>query len=76
MMLNFTRSACLFVDQTGSGKTYTMGTAYTVGGSSEGVIPQVMETIFKKIDTLKDKSDFQLRVSFIEVIGGTWLGQL
>lgn len=76
MMLKFTRSACLSVDQTGSGKTYTMGTAYTVGGSSEGVIPQVMETIFKKIDTLKDKSDFQLRVSFIEVIGETWLEQL
>jgi kinesin family protein 4/21/27 len=53
-----------------------MGTAYTVGGSSEGVIPQVMETIFKRIDTLKDKSDFQLRVSFIEVIGGTWLEKL
>lgn len=44
-----------------------MGTAYTVGGSSEGVIPKVMETIFKKIETRKDNSDFQLRVSFIEV---------
>ncbi|KAG0589833.1 hypothetical protein KC19_1G052000 [Ceratodon purpureus] len=54
--------------QTGSGKTYTMGTAYTVGGSSEGVIPKVMETIFKKIETLKASSDFQLRVSFIEIL--------
>lgn len=44
-----------------------MGTAYTVGGSSVGVIPQVMETIFKKVRTLKDKADVQLRVSFIEV---------
>jgi hypothetical protein len=44
-----------------------MGTAYTVGGSSEGVIPKVMETIFKKIETLKANLDFQLRVSFIEV---------
>ena len=54
--------------QTGSGKTYTMGTGYTVGGSTEGVTPQVMATIFKRIDTLKHKADFQLRVSFIEVI--------
>ena len=53
--------------QTGSGKTYTMGTAYTVGGSSEGVIPKVMETIFKKIESRKENSNFQLRVSFIEV---------
>lgn len=53
--------------QTGSGKTYTMGTGYTVGGSLDGVIPQVMQTIFKRIETLKHKADFQLRVSFIEV---------
>lgn len=53
--------------QTGSGKTYTMGTGYTVGGSTDGVIPQVMQTIFKRIETLKHKADFQLRVSFIEV---------
>lgn len=57
----------LLLMQTGSGKTYTMGTGYTVGGSPEGVIPQVMQTIFKRIETLKHKADFQLRVSFIEV---------
>ncbi|CAK9197643.1 unnamed protein product [Sphagnum troendelagicum] len=54
--------------QTGSGKTYTMGTGYKVGGSSQGVIPKVMETIFRKVETLKAKSDFQLRVSFIEIL--------
>ncbi|KAG0626408.1 hypothetical protein M758_2G123600 [Ceratodon purpureus] len=54
--------------QTGSGKTYTMGTGYTVGGSTEGVIPQVMQTIFKKMETLKHKADFQIRVSFIEIL--------
>lgn len=60
--------ACFFpLLQTGSGKTYTMGTGYTVGGSPEGVIPQVMQTIFKRIEALKHKADFQLRVSFIEV---------
>jgi hypothetical protein len=61
--------------QTGSGKTYTMGTGYKVGGSSEGVIPKVMETIFRKVETLKAKSDFQLRVSFIEVSRHWYLGK-
>ncbi|EFJ17816.1 hypothetical protein SELMODRAFT_2601, partial [Selaginella moellendorffii] len=50
--------------QTGSGKTYTMGTGY---GSKEGVIPRVMDTLFQKIDALKHKADFQVRVSFIEI---------
>lgn len=44
-----------------------MGTGYTVGGSTEGVIPKVMETIFQRVETLKQKADFQIRVSFIEV---------
>ncbi|XP_024533405.1 kinesin-like protein KIN-4A isoform X1 [Selaginella moellendorffii] len=50
--------------QTGSGKTYTMGT----GGNAEGIIRRVMETLFRKIEKLKDKADFQLRVSFIEIL--------
>ncbi|KAH7291450.1 hypothetical protein KP509_29G017300 [Ceratopteris richardii] len=54
--------------QTGSGKTYTMGTGYTVGGSTEGVIPKVMRVIFDKITALKDKAEFQIRVSFIEIL--------
>ncbi|EFJ26093.1 hypothetical protein SELMODRAFT_172950 [Selaginella moellendorffii] len=49
---------------TGSGKTYTMGT----GGNAEGIIRRVMETLFRKIEKLKDKADFQLRVSFIEIL--------
>jgi len=44
-----------------------MGTGYTVGGSTHGVIPQVMEFIFRQIEALKKKADFQIRVSFIEV---------
>ncbi|MCO5550274.1 hypothetical protein L7F22_003755 [Adiantum nelumboides] len=54
--------------QTGSGKTYTMGTGYTVGGSTEGVIPKVMELLFKRVTALKDRSEFQIRVSFIEIL--------
>jgi hypothetical protein len=45
-----------------------MGTGYTVRGNTEGVISQVMETIFNRVEMLKQEADFQLRVSFIEVI--------
>ncbi|XP_050379014.1 kinesin-like protein KIN-4C [Argentina anserina] len=53
--------------QTGSGKTYTMGTSYTGEGSTGGIIPKVMETIFKKVETTKDNTEFLIRVSFIEI---------
>ncbi|WOK92526.1 kinesin-like protein KIN-4C isoform X1 [Canna indica] len=53
--------------QTGSGKTYTMGTNYTGEGNCGGIIPEVMETIFKRIDAVKDTTEFLVRVSFIEI---------
>ncbi|CAK8569482.1 unnamed protein product [Lathyrus sativus] len=53
--------------QTGSGKTYTMGT-----GSKDyyqtGIVPQVMSALFSKIETLKHQIEFQLHVSFIEIL--------
>jgi len=52
--------------QTGSGKTYTMGTGFK-DGCQTGIIPQVMNALFSKIGTLKHQIDFQLQVSFIEV---------
>ncbi|XP_050213415.1 kinesin-like protein KIN-4C [Mercurialis annua] len=53
--------------QTGSGKTYTMGTNYGGEGCNSGIIPKVMETIFQKVDSLKDSTEFLIRVSFIEI---------
>ncbi|KAG9138578.1 hypothetical protein Leryth_012919 [Lithospermum erythrorhizon] len=52
--------------QTGSGKTYTMGTGFRDGYQS-GLIPQAMNTLFRKIETLKHQTEFQLHVSFIEI---------
>ncbi|KAL9269949.1 Kinesin-like protein [Drosera capensis] len=52
--------------QTGSGKTYTMGTGFKEGGQT-GLIPQVMNALFSKIETLKHRIEFQLHVSFIEI---------
>ncbi|CAI0405759.1 unnamed protein product [Linum tenue] len=53
--------------QTGSGKTYTMGTGAR-DGSQSGLIPQVMNALFHKIETAKHQTEFQLHVSFIEVL--------
>ncbi|KAJ0253693.1 Kinesin-like protein KIN-4B [Hirschfeldia incana] len=53
--------------QTGSGKTYTMGTAFK-DGSSNGLIPQVMTALFNKIESVKKQMEFQLHVSFIEIL--------
>lgn len=52
--------------QTGSGKTYTMGTNYN-GECSNGVIPQVMQMIFKRVEETKGTTEFLIRVSFIEI---------
>ncbi|XP_021759534.1 kinesin-like protein KIN-4A [Chenopodium quinoa] len=52
--------------QTGSGKTYTMGTAFREGGHT-GIIPQVMNALYSKIEKLKNETEFQLHVSFIEI---------
>ncbi|KAF7828694.1 kinesin-like protein KIN-4A isoform X2 [Senna tora] len=53
--------------QTGSGKTYTMGTGYS-DNCQTGIIPQVMKALFSKIETLKHQTEFQLHVSFIEIL--------
>lgn len=52
--------------QTGSGKTYTMGTG-SGDGCQTGLIPQVMNALFNKIEILKDQTEFQMQVSYIEV---------
>ncbi|KAJ1431045.1 P-loop containing nucleoside triphosphate hydrolase [Sesbania bispinosa] len=53
--------------QTGSGKTYTMGTGFKEGCQT-GIIPQVMNVLFNKIESLKHQIEFQLHVSFIEIL--------
>ncbi|XP_071724026.1 kinesin-like protein KIN-4A [Rutidosis leptorrhynchoides] len=53
--------------QTGSGKTYTMGTGFR-DGFQTGLIPQVMNMLFAKIEKLKNQTEFQLHVSFIEIL--------
>ncbi|GMI82779.1 hypothetical protein like AT5G60930 [Hibiscus trionum] len=53
--------------QTGSGKTYTMGTNYTGDGTNGGIIPKVMESMFKRVEATKHSTEILIRVSFIEI---------
>ncbi|XP_067853165.1 kinesin family member 4 [Heptranchias perlo] len=55
--------------QTGSGKTYSMGGAYTSGQEGDpsvGVIPRVINMLFKIIEENSD-NDFTLKVSYLEI---------
>ena len=54
--------------QTGSGKTFSMGTAFcNERDEMRGVIPRLIQTIFDWIEERKDKTEFLLRASFLEV---------
>jgi kinesin family protein 4/21/27 len=44
-----------------------MGTNYSGDCTNGGVIPNVMEDIFRRVETTKDSSELLIRVSFIEV---------
>ncbi|CAO2623564.1 Chromosome-associated kinesin KIF4 [Lemmus lemmus] len=55
--------------QTGSGKTYSMGGAYTAEQEHEstiGVIPRVIQLLFKEINKKSD-FEFTLKVSYLEI---------
>lgn len=43
-----------------------MGSAFVPGGSTAGVIPRVMESIFERVSAAKDV-DFTVRVGFVEI---------
>lgn len=47
-----------------------MGTNYNGEEHGDAIIPKVMDTIFSKVEALKDSTEFLIRVSFIEVQNG------
>ena len=50
-----------------------MGTAYTVGDNTDGIIPKVMDLIFKRMENSAEQVEYQVRVSFIEVRCREWV---
>ncbi|KDP41481.1 hypothetical protein JCGZ_15888 [Jatropha curcas] len=66
-IFNGYNATVLAYGQTGSGKTYTMGTNYNGEGTNSGIIPKVMENIFQRVETIKENTEFLIRVSFIEI---------
>jgi hypothetical protein len=55
--------------QTGSGKTFTMGSGQRLNILKEdlGIIPRVIDMIFEEIEARRGKSEFLLKVSFLEI---------
>ena len=53
--------------QSGSGKTYTMYGNDIYDNSSKGVIPRVVEEIFKRVEKADSDIDFQLKLSVLEI---------
>jgi kinesin family protein 4/21/27 len=55
--------------QTGSGKTFTMGSSQRLNVLEEdlGIIPRVIGNIFEEVTQRKDKAEFLLKVSFLEI---------
>ncbi|KXJ21576.1 Kinesin-like protein KIF27 [Exaiptasia diaphana] len=53
----------------GSGKTHTMGSLGTGGltDSDHGIIPRAVKQIFQMIEEKKDKVEFEIHVSYIEI---------
>lgn len=44
-----------------------MGTNYLGETNASGIIPKVVEIFFEKVKKLRDKTEFLIRVTFIEV---------
>lgn len=55
--------------QTGGGKTFTMGSGYTIGikDSELGIIPRVIKLIFEEVDKRKHKADITIKCTFLEI---------
>jgi len=64
----------LFTFQTGSGKTYTMGTGFEIDPSpdTQGIIPRAVAYLFMQMENIKTeapelKADFKVEVNFVEL---------
>lgn len=55
--------------QTGSGKTWTMGSGHTTGLDPDdfGIIPRVINLIFEEVEKRKQKTEFIIKCSFLEI---------
>ncbi|KAG1711623.1 hypothetical protein DVH05_008870 [Phytophthora capsici] len=56
--------------QTGSGKTYTMGNEFNanVASTELGIIPRVIEKIFKRVTSSPNPQHFLIKVSYLEIL--------
>jgi hypothetical protein len=58
----------LFVyGQTGTGKTYTMGTLETIKREDQGLIPLSLNYILNYLSTTKNKDEWSVCISFMQI---------
>lgn len=61
-------AAVLAYGQTGSGKTFTMGTSNVgVSPTEQGILPRVIDSLFKEINNRRSKVEFIIKVCFLEI---------
>lgn len=53
--------------QTGSGKTFTMGSGMSIKPEDTGIISRVIREICNEIDLRKNKTEFLIKVSYLEI---------
>jgi kinesin family protein 4/21/27 len=69
-LFNGYNATVLAYGQTGSGKTHSMGTTFNVDKTPmdlAGIIPRVVQDIFKEIENRKEELDVTVKVSFVEL---------
>ena len=60
--------ASLFVyGQTGTGKTYTMGTLEAIKHEDQGLIPLSLKYLIGKLSESKPESDWSISLSFMQI---------
>jgi Cdc6-like AAA superfamily ATPase len=61
-------NACLFVyGQTGTGKTYTMGTLEAIKSEDQGLIPLSLNYILGHFNQSKGKEEWSVSISFMQI---------
>lgn len=61
-------NGCIFVyGQTGTGKTYTMGTLETIKREDQGLIPLTLKFLFQELSSKKSNNDWTISLSFMQI---------
>ena len=66
-VLNGNNGSLFVYGQTGTGKTYTMGTLETIKREDQGLIPLSLNYILNHLSTTKNKDEWSVCISFMQI---------